>query len=79
MHSGGKKVVDAIKYNLGLTSHDVRHTASILKNLGNLSSGAFLFSYKELCAERIAEEGDLGVVITMGPGSSIETALLEWS
>jgi predicted naringenin-chalcone synthase len=78
VHSGGKKVIDSIKYNLGLTNYDVRHTLSVLKNYGNLSSASFLFSYQRLCRERIARPGDLGVMITMGPGVSIETALLAW-
>ena len=78
IHSGGKKVVDAIEYNLGLTDHDVRHTLNILRNYGNLSSGSVLFSLKELEREGVVREGDLGVMIAMGPGTSIETALLSW-
>lgn len=79
VHSGGKKVVDAIKYNLGLTDHDVRHTHSVLRDFGNLSSGSFLFSYKRLMAEGKVRRGDFGVLMTMGPGSTIETALIRWS
>jgi len=78
VHSGGKKVIDAIKYNLGLPEHDVRHTKSILRDFGNLSSAAFLFSYQELCGEGVVESGDWGVAIAMGPGISIETGLLRW-
>ena len=78
VHSGGKKVVDSIKYNLGLSNHDVRHTKSILREYGNLSSGSFLFSFQRLAKEKIAREGDLGVMITMGPGTTIETGLLRW-
>lgn len=78
VHSGGKKVIDAIEYNLGLTDHDVRHTLSVLRNFGNLSSGSVLFSYGELCREGLVREGDIGVSIAMGPGTSIETALLCW-
>lgn len=79
VHSGGKKVVDAIKYNLGLTDHDVRHTHSVLRDFGNLSSGSFLFSYKRLMDEGKVRRGDFGIMMTMGPGSTIETALLRWS
>jgi len=79
IHSGGKKVIDSIKYNLGLTDYDLRHTINIMKNYGNLSSGAFLFSYEQLNRERIFNAGDIGVAITMGPGTTIETALLSWS
>ena len=78
VHSGGKKVIDAIKYNLGITSYDMRHTLSILRNFGNLSSGSFLFSYQELMREGITRKNDIGVAITMGPGTTIETALLVW-
>jgi alkylresorcinol/alkylpyrone synthase/polyketide synthase Type III len=78
IHSGGKKVIDAIEYNLGLTDYDVRHTLSVLKNHGNLSSGSVLFSFKELRREGLVAEKDIGVLIAMGPGTSIETALLTW-
>jgi polyketide synthase Type III len=78
VHSGGKKVIDAVGVNLGLTRHDVRHTTTVLRDYGNLSSGSFLFSYQRLMAERAAEPGDLCVLMTMGPGSTIETALARW-
>ncbi len=78
IHSGGKKVIDAIKYNLDLTAWDLRHTVSVLRDYGNLSSGSFLFSLQRLLAEGRVERGDYGVMITMGPGTSIETALLRW-
>jgi polyketide synthase Type III len=78
VHSGGKKVIDAVRVNLGLTRHDVRHTTGVLRDYGNLSSGSFLFSYERLLRERAVEPGDYGVLMTMGPGSTIETALVQW-
>ncbi|QMU70589.1 3,5-dihydroxyphenylacetyl-CoA synthase DpgA [Streptacidiphilus sp. P02-A3a] len=78
VHSGGKKVIDAVGVNLGLTRHDVRHTTSVLRDYGNLSSGSFLFSYQRLLEEQVARPGDHCVLMTMGPGSTIETALARW-
>ncbi|MHA4779034.1 3,5-dihydroxyphenylacetyl-CoA synthase DpgA [Streptomyces sp. MSC1_001] len=78
VHSGGKKVIDAVRVNLGLTRHDVRHTTTVLRDHGNLSSGSFLFSYGRLAAEGRAAPGDIGVLMTMGPGSTIEMALVGW-
>lgn len=78
VHSGGKKVIDAIRVNLGLTRHDVRHTTGVLRDYGNLSSGSFLFSYERLVGEEITRPGDYGVLMTMGPGSTIEAALVQW-
>ncbi|MEU3384424.1 3,5-dihydroxyphenylacetyl-CoA synthase DpgA [Streptomyces albidoflavus] len=78
VHSGGKKVIDAIRVNLGLSRHAVRHTTGVLRDQGNVSSGSFLFSYERLRDEKAALPGDLGVLMTMGPGSTIETALVRW-
>ncbi|HUQ54782.1 3,5-dihydroxyphenylacetyl-CoA synthase DpgA [Lentzea sp.] len=78
IHSGGKKVIDSVMINLGLTRHDVRHTTSILRDYGNVSSGSFLFSLERLLDEGRVEPGDYGVLMTMGPGSTIETALVRY-
>lgn len=78
VHSGGKKVIDSVRVNLGLTAYDLRHTVSVLRNYGNLSSGSFLFSYRQLVDEGLVAPGDHGVFMTMGPGSTIEMALLGW-
>ncbi|MFP2897632.1 type III polyketide synthase [Corallococcus sp. 4LFB] len=78
IHSGGKKVIDSAKRALGLSDHDVRHTLHILENFGNLSSGACLFSLARLLEEGSARPGDYGVLMAMGPGIAVETALLRW-
>lgn len=78
VHSGGKKVIDAVVVNLGLNRHAVRHTTSVLRDYGNLSSGSFLFSYERLAEEGVTRPGEYGVLMTMGPGSTLETALVQW-
>lgn len=78
IHSGGKKVIDSVTVNLGLTRHDVRHTTGVLRDYGNLSSPSFLFSYQRLISEGVVRPGEYGVFMTMGPGSTIETALLRY-
>ncbi|MFJ6621529.1 3,5-dihydroxyphenylacetyl-CoA synthase DpgA [Kitasatospora sp. NPDC091335] len=78
VHSGGKKVIDAVAVNLGLTRHDLRHTITVLRDFGNVSSGSFLFSYDRLLQEDVVRAGDYGVLMTMGPGSTIESALIQW-
>lgn len=76
VHSGGRKVVDSVRVNLGLTAHDLRHTTGVLRDFGNLSSGSFLFSYQRLRDEGVIRPGEHAVFMTMGPGSTIETALI---
>jgi alkylresorcinol/alkylpyrone synthase/polyketide synthase Type III len=78
LHTGGGAVIDSIKLSLGLEEHDVRHTRSVLREYGNISSGSFLVSLERLLAEGSVAPGDLGVMVTMGPGAQIETALLQF-
>ncbi|WP_331461212.1 3,5-dihydroxyphenylacetyl-CoA synthase DpgA [Micromonospora tarapacensis] len=78
IHPGGKKVIDSVMVNLGLTRHDVRHTAGVLREYGNVSSASFLFAYARLAEEEIIAPGEYGVLMTMGPGTTIETALVRW-
>jgi predicted naringenin-chalcone synthase len=78
LHTGGGVVIDSVKLSLDLAEHDVRHTRSVLRDYGNISSGSFLVSLQRLLAEGCVSAGDLGVMVTMGPGAQIETALLEF-
>lgn len=75
IHTGGKKVLEAIKQCLGLSDDDIRHSVSILRDFGNQSSGSFLFSYQRLIEEQVAKSGDYMMMMTMGPGSTIECGL----
>jgi polyketide synthase Type III len=78
VHAGGRKVITAVGEANGLNEGDVRHSKSVLRELGNLGSATVLFSYQELMAEGCVSPGDYGVMIAMGPGVAIETALLSW-
>jgi alkylresorcinol/alkylpyrone synthase/polyketide synthase Type III len=78
LHTGGGAVIDSVRNGLGLREHDVRHTRSVLRDYGNISSGSFLVSLERLLAEGCISDGDRGVMITMGPGAQIETALLRF-
>ena len=46
LHTGGGAVIDSVKLSLGLDEHDVRHTRSVLRDYGNISSGSFLVSLR---------------------------------
>lgn len=78
VHAGGRKVLESIKYNLGLSNHDIRHTMLVHEEYGNMSSSSVFFSFERLHKEEIAKKGDLGVLISMGPGLAIESGLLLW-
>ncbi len=81
IHTGGGAVIDSVTKCLGLSEYDVRHTRSVLRDYGNVSSGSFLLSLQRLLNEarsytNVLKHGDIGVFITMGPGAQLEAALL---
>lgn len=75
VHSGGRRVTDAIRDGLALDSEALRHTESVMKDMGNVSSSSFLFSYQRLIEEGAYKKDDYMMMITVGPGLSIQCAL----
>ena len=78
MHSGGRKVIDNIKDDLGLSETQLYHSRCVLKNFGNMSSPTVLFVLKETMRASNPARGDLGVMLAMGPGLAIEAGLIRW-
>jgi polyketide synthase Type III len=78
LHSGGRKVIDGVQREIGLTDEQVRHSKRVLKNFGNMSSPTVLFVLDETIRNGQPRSGDLGLMLAMGPGLAIEGALLKW-
>jgi len=78
VHSGGRKVIDSIKQEVGLSEQQLHHSRCVLKNFGNMSSPTVLFVLQETMQHASPKAGDLGVMLAMGPGLAIEAGLLQW-
>jgi predicted naringenin-chalcone synthase len=78
IHSGGRKVIDNIKDEVGLSEEQLRHSRCVLKNFGNMSSPTVLFVLDETIRQSDPQPGDLGVMLAMGPGLAIEAGLVQW-
>ena len=78
LHSGGGAVIDGALKSLKLTEHDVRHTRSVLRDYGNITSGSFIVSLERLYEEGNVKTGDVGMLMAMGPGATIEAALVKF-
>lgn len=78
IHGGGNAILTGMQNKLGLEAQALRHTRSVLRDFGNVSSASFLFSYSRLMQEGLVRAGDLGLLMTMGPGLTVETALVRW-
>lgn len=51
LHAGGRDVLLALQQRLGLSDHQLRHSAGILRQFGNLSSPSVLFALAAARAE----------------------------
>jgi predicted naringenin-chalcone synthase len=78
VHSGGRKVIDSIKKESGLSEDQLKHSRCVLRNFGNMSSPTVLFVLNEVMTRGAPQEGDIGVMLAMGPGLAVEGAVLRW-
>jgi len=78
IHSGGRKVIDSIKKEAGLSEEQLKHSRCVLRNFGNMSSPTVLFVLDEVLTNAAPRQGDTGVMLAMGPGLAIEGAVLKW-
>jgi len=77
-HPGGRKVIDNVQREMGLTDEQLRHSKKVMRNYGNMSSPTVMFVLDEVAREGDPQPGDWGVMIALGPGMAAETALLRW-
>ena len=78
VHSGGRKVIDSIKEEVGLSEDQLTSSRRVLREFGNMSSPTVLFVLHDMLAHAQPEPGDIGVLLAMGPGLAIESGLVRW-
>jgi alkylresorcinol/alkylpyrone synthase len=74
MHAGGRDVLRALEERLGLSPQDLRHSAAVLREYGNLSSAFVYFVLQAALAGGVA--GGWWWLGTFGAGFSCHGALL---
>jgi predicted naringenin-chalcone synthase len=75
MHPGGRDVLQALREQLGLSDHDLRWSAAVLRDFGNLSSASVYFVL-QATLEDSAPKG-YWWMSSFGAGFSCHGALLE--
>ena len=78
IHPGGRKILETIETELGLTREDNRHAYRVLRDYGNMSSATVLFVLREVLAHTTpADNGAPVLSFAFGPGLTMEAMLLE--
>jgi len=74
-HTGGRDVLQALRSQLGLSDGDVRHSATVLREFGNISSPTVFFVLERALADTVPD--GLWWMSSFGAGFSCHGALLE--
>jgi len=77
-HTGGPKVLIAMEEALEIPRCSLERSWKSLASIGNLSSASVLFVAADFLETRAGAPGDLGVLLSMGPGFCGELVLLKW-
>lgn len=75
LHSGGEKIINAVRDELGLPEEQVRASRTVLADHGNMSSPTVWFVLKELEKQGM-DAGEWCVMVAFGAGLSAHAFLL---
>jgi alkylresorcinol/alkylpyrone synthase len=78
LHPGGRKVLEGLERELGLSREQTRLSWDVLRDYGNLSSATVLFLMHRFEREERPQPGDHGLLMALGPGFACELVLLRW-
>lgn len=78
LHTGGEKIINTIKSEIGLTEVQLRETRKILAEYGNMSSPTVWFVLNDIVKEGI-EKNDWCMMVAFGAGLSAHACLLRMS
>jgi predicted naringenin-chalcone synthase len=78
VHPGGPGIIEAVQRGLGLADEQVAPSFRVLSEFGNVGTPASFFVLAETVEERRPAPGDLGLMITVGPGVTVGLMLLAW-
>jgi predicted naringenin-chalcone synthase len=78
LHPGGRRIIEAMAAELGLSAGALRATERVLKEHGNMSSVTVLAVLDELLRDSRPARGERGLMAAFGPGFGAELLLLEF-
>lgn len=78
IHPGGKAILDNCRDSIGLDEERLKHSRYVLENYGNMSSPSVLFVLKEVIEKEMPKRDELGLMVSIGPGLGVYSALLRW-
>jgi alkylresorcinol/alkylpyrone synthase len=78
IHPGSSKILDFVEGRLALPSHALDSSRRVLFEYGNMSSATILFVLEDLLRTHSPEPGEHAVLLSFGPGLTMEGALVRF-
>jgi alkylresorcinol/alkylpyrone synthase len=78
IHPGGAKIIDYVGEALELEPEDLRYSRQVLRRYGNMSSATIFFVLDEIIREGQPQADDYALLLTFGPGLTVELCLVRW-
>jgi len=76
-HPGGKKIVQTVEELFGSLGKNIDDTKEVLKLYGNMSSATVLYVLERFMDKNL-EKGEIGLLLSFGPGFSAQRVLIEF-
>jgi predicted naringenin-chalcone synthase len=76
IHPGGKKILQVIEQELGITAKENHSAYDVLRQFGNMSSATVLFVLKDLLVNKNVSSGECILSFAFGPGLTLESMVL---
>jgi predicted naringenin-chalcone synthase len=76
VHPGGRGIIEGVRAGLGLTDEQVAVSTQVLADVGNVGTPASMFVLERTLAQRRPAPGELGLMVTIGPGVTVGLMLL---
>ncbi len=76
-HPGGKKIVQLVEGLFSELGKNINDTKEVLRLYGNMSSATILYVLERFMDAK-PKVGDIGLMLSFGPGFSAQRILLQW-
>ncbi|HTA15241.1 MAG TPA: 3-oxoacyl-[acyl-carrier-protein] synthase III C-terminal domain-containing protein [Solirubrobacteraceae bacterium] len=78
VHPGGRRIIESVQEALSLTREDVEVSYEVLAEHGNVGTPSIFYVMKHAIERRQPQAGELGLMVTVGPGVTVGLMLLQW-
>lgn len=78
VHPGGRRIIESVEEALELSHEDVAASYDVLAEHGNMGTPSIFYVMQRAVDLRKPQAGDLGLMVTVGPGVTVGLMLLRW-